>query len=127
MSSFSGIGLLFWAIMPVTENSDWLYYTCAGLCFLAFSMFIAGSVIVYQEEREKFTTFILGTPRDNIYQIFIALAGIAICYAMNHTNLSCIWWVIIISSLLQLFSPVKEVEKEESTNRLGKGSGQAQE
>lgn len=115
MSSFSGLGLLLYAIMPVIENTDWLFYTCAGLMILSFCIFLAGSVFVYREEHGKIMTYLSGTPRDKIYQIFISLTGIAIYFSMNRSGLSWtwIWWAILITDLLELVSPVKEVKKDE--------------
>jgi len=109
MTSLPTLGLLLWAISPVTENNDWLFYTCAVLSILSFLVFITGLIIVYKKDRKKFPTYLLGTPRDNLFYLFISIAGIIICYSLGIFDHAYFWWFLLIASILQLLFPNKNL------------------
>lgn len=109
MTSLPRLAVLLCAIMPVTENTDWLFYTCFILAVLSFLIFVTYSIIVCTKDHKKILD-IFGTSHDSLYDIFIAMTGIIISYSLGLSHRAYLWWFWLIASLFEIFFPNKKLE-----------------
>jgi hypothetical protein len=107
ISSLPRLGFLLWAISPIIENIDWLFYTCVILGILSVLAFAISLITVYKKNRKNFPTYFLGTPRDNLFDLFISIAGIIICYSLGIFDHAYLWLFLLTASILQLLFPSK--------------------
>jgi hypothetical protein len=111
ISSLPRLGLLIGAILPITENKDWLFYPCVILITLSFLIFIAGSIIICNKDHKKVLTTIWGNSRDTLFDVFISIAGIIICYSTGFLNQVYFWWFVLIASIFMILFPNKKQEE----------------
>lgn len=105
------LALLLYAILPVTENKDWVFYTCAIFILISFLIFFVSVVIAYRKDRKNIKTYICGTPHDNLFDMFISLAGIIVCYSIDIPNRAIFWLFLLIMAIFQILYPTKRFEK----------------
>lgn len=109
ISSLPRLVLMLGAIWPVIEKIDWLFYTCFVLISLSFLIFVTGSIIVCNKDHKK-VLGIWGNSRDNLYDVYISITGIAICYSMGLSDRAYFWWFALIASILIILFPNKKLE-----------------
>ncbi|MDE6355048.1 MAG: hypothetical protein K2L56_08380 [Prevotella sp.] len=101
------LSLLLYALLPVTEATDWLYYACAALTLASFAVFIAASVVALKNDKEEWMDNFCGDRRTGMYDMFIAIAGLTVGLALHNTGNSIFWGVILALVGMQYAFPQK--------------------
>lgn len=107
MSSFLRFMLMLYAISPITERKEWLFniYVILGISLGVIG--IGYAIYLACKKTKAFTSFMIGTPKDNLTDLMIAIAGLTVCYSMDLPGDAWIWWILLVASLLELFYPTK--------------------
>ena len=89
------LALLLFAIAPLTESKDWIFYTNSFLVIGLFALSIIEGVRVYRKEKENFIGYMVGDLQDNLYDLIIGIIGLIVCYSMNLPNRAYFWWFVV--------------------------------
>ena len=95
------LSLLLYALLPVTEATDWLYYVCATLILASFAVFITTSIVALKSDKEEWMDNLCGDRRTGMYDMFIAIAGLTVGLALHSTGDSIFWGIILALCVMQ--------------------------
>jgi hypothetical protein len=112
MTYMPRFAMLIWALSPLTENIDWLFYTSSIIIITSFLIFVVGAVRVYGIDRRDFLAYIYGTRIDNFIDLFISVTGLLVCCFVVGHQLLIFWAFLVIADILQLMFPNKMLRKE---------------
>lgn len=104
---FPRYALMLCAILPITENNDWIFYTVAILILLFFAATFVCIIQAYKRNTKNLLRHMLGDSRDNLCDIMIYFAGIVVCYSMGLNNQAYIWWFVLVCTVAQVLFPTK--------------------
>ena len=113
MQRLPRLALLLFAISPVTEKKDWIFYTNS---FLIISLFVVSIIYVIhtcKKDRKEGLKFFVGDTDDNASYAMISLVGLIVSYSMDLNNIAWIWWLLLAGSLLECFWPTKFVKEKD--------------
>lgn len=99
--------LLLYAIAPVTESKDWIFYIISTLIIGLFIASIICAVLMWKKSRKDFIEYVLGRKQDNLYDIMIAIAGFIVSYSMDAMNYSYFWCFVLIFAIMELIYPFR--------------------
>lgn len=107
------LGLLLYAVSPLTETTEWLFYTCSAVICGLFAWWLVRIIKAYRTDGKNFIYYIFGGPRDNIFYLAIAVLGLTVSYLMETGQSHIFWWVLIVATIGELIFPLsKSSEKE---------------
>lgn len=98
---------MLYAISPITEQKEWIFNTvfilagCLGIISIGYAIYTAGKGF------NAFARFVVGTPKDNLNDLMLAIVGLTVCYSMDLGNDVWLWWFIFVAALLELLYPTK--------------------
>lgn len=49
----------------------------------------------------------VGTPKDNLNDLMLAIVGLTVCYSMDLGYDAWLWWLIFVVAILELLYPTK--------------------
>lgn len=111
------LALFLFAIAPLTESNDWIFYINSVLIIGLFVLAIVGAVQVYRKDKENFIGYMAGSLQDNLYDLIIGIIGLIISYSMNLPRLAYFWWFVIAGSVISIidrFHPFKCNSKDKN-------------
>lgn len=112
LSAFPRIAFLLYALSPLIENIDCLYYINSFLIIALFIVSVIGYGKIYKKNKAYFLKYLIGSTIDNLYDLAIAITGIGISYFMHLNNRAYFWWFILILTIIELLFPAKIIVKD---------------
>ena len=106
--------LLLGAVMPVAENKDELYYTCAISSIVAFLLYVAIIVTMLRHSKDRKKTFvhIWNYPDARVDFALISIAGLLVDYSLDLFKPAIFWWVVLLSSFIPFPKELTSVDKD---------------
>lgn len=107
MSSLPRFALMLYAISPITEQKEWIFYinfiaaASLGLISIGYAIYIVC------KSPKAFTKYMAGNPKDNLSDLMVAIVGLTVCYSMDLGYDAWLWWFIFVVAILELLYPTK--------------------
>lgn len=98
----SKMGLLFFAILPVTERNETIFLLDFLLIILCFMVAIITHIILFKKDKNHFYKMFLGQPKDNLINTGICIAGIIIALSLEDKEMLYVWILFCVLSLVSL-------------------------
>lgn len=111
LSYLPRIALLLYAIDPILANYDWAFFVNSVLIILLFILSIIGYGKIYTKNKAYFLKSLIGNTAANIYDLIVAIIGIALSYYMHFDNRAYFWWFVLIFAIVELLFPTKIIVK----------------
>ena len=95
---------MLYAISPITEQKEWIFNTVfilsggLGIISIGYAIYAAS---------KGFNAFMVGTPKDNLNDLMLAIVGLTVCYSMDLGYDAWLWWLIFVVAILELLYPTK--------------------
>lgn len=89
------LALFLFAVAPLTESNDWIFYINSVLIIGLFVLSIVGAVRVYRKDKGDFIGYMAGSLQDNLYDLIIGIIGLIISYSMN-LRIAYFWWCVVV-------------------------------
>lgn len=93
------LGFLLFAISPVTERNDRLFYVCIGLAVLSFFLAFALVLLAW---RNKESAYLKGSLSEGLGDVGTAIVGLLVCYSLDCSRLVWFWWIILIFASIEV-------------------------
>lgn len=103
---------LLFAVSPLTDGNDTLFYACVSTAATLFLVFITTTVIVCKEEKWNTIVYISGNRITNSIDCVIGIIGIIVCRETEFIRLSYYWWTYFAISLISLIGLLKMNESK---------------
>lgn len=113
-STLPRFALLLYAVIPLIESNDWAFYICMFFIFAIFALSIIYSMGMYLKNSKEFISYIVGSKRDHLYDLTIAVLGIIISCSMNVVNRSYFWIFVLVFSIIALACPLNKKSKADA-------------
>ena len=101
------LALLLYAIAPVTENKEWVFYTLSPLIIVSFLFSFIWAIQIWRKSSNDFIEYIIGSKRDNLYDLIIAFVGIIVNYSLDVPNGLYFWCFVLVFAIIELVYPFK--------------------
>lgn len=99
--SLPNFGLLLYAVSPICQAKDWLYFPVILGCITAF---VVVCIYLSRMKKKQILSFLYGTAQANLYMAIIGLIGIIVCLALNAQSIY-FWIVVLVIGLLECIWP----------------------
>lgn len=104
--------LLLFAIQPVTYCNDTIFYVCSILMIVVFLVFVS---CLFVSGKEYLYSNLSGNWRDELYECFIAIAGIIVCCSLGKYKMCGFWGLILLLEVL--LAPLRRKMEKELKNK----------
>lgn len=108
--SFPELGLLLFMVSPVLERNDVAYFLCYALSICSFIIYGVGCILANKKKSYSNVQEIFGSSHEMLNYIFLSIAGLFLGYGCNYGDV-LFWWALLILSLIDLFSMLKNHRK----------------
>ena len=86
------LAFLIWAILPITESKDWLFYTCSLIIIALLALALICNIKDYLNMPRLAVKEILSfNVQTHIIYLVIYIIGIIVSYSLNHMKMVCLW------------------------------------
>ena len=103
--------LLLFAISPVTEMNDVIFYTLTAIMGLSILVMLISGIVSISKDKKGFVKSAL-TPNIpfKFFYVLTAAAGIVVGYSMN-SNIYKFWIFFLVLEIIAILTPAPKIEK----------------
>jgi len=101
------IALLLYAIAPVTEKKDVVFFLDNILSVVFVVLYVINSCVAYGKDREKFLSGFTDITPNTVFNGMVIIAGIAVGYSMDLPNVVMVWCFFLFLYIIYIVIPAR--------------------
>ena len=94
--------ITMWAICPVFENVNWIFYTDLAITTVLITIDFSLKVKLYKESKSEFIETLKVSLPETMFSLIITLAGLIVHYLMASTIETLIWLFLFGFSVVEI-------------------------
>ena len=104
----SRLGMMLFAITPVTYGTPWLAILVSASMLLSFAASFVLAYRLYRQDKAAGLRAVTGHPRDRYYDIMIGIMGLIVYSLTGLTGMIIVWLLLLISAFIEIRNNYKK-------------------
>lgn len=100
--AYAQVAFLFYAILPITESIDWLYYVLVAIILTLFIVAIFLAIRTVVVDKSNLLKLLHLRKEDKIISIAIPLAGLIVAFSMQLKNMIFVWAFFLVLEIISI-------------------------